>query len=248
MANIYLKENERIDDLEYKDLKIIQKTDGFCFGMDAVLLSDFSKNIKKGSKVIDLGTGTGILPILLSQKTNLEHIVGVEIQEEIAEMAKRSVTLNDLDNKIEILNTDLKKLHNIYEKGTFNVVVMNPPYKKNETGAKNENILKLISRHEIKANLEDFIKQASYLLIDKGEVYIVHRPERLVDLMELLRKYKLEPKILRFVQPNINTAANIVLIKAVKNGKQFLKLQNNLIIYDDNGNYTDEVLMIYNKK
>ena len=244
---IELKENERIDDLEFKGLKIIQNKEGFCFGIDSVLLSDFAKNIKKGSKVLDLGTGTGIIPILLCGKTELKKIVGVEIQEEVSNMAKRSIKLNNLENRFEIINENILNLNNIYKNQTFDVVVTNPPYKKNGTGIVNEDEKKIISRHEITAKLEDFIKIAKDLLKDKGEFYMVHRPERLVDILSILREYKIEPKELRFVYSNINKEPKLVLIKGVKNSKAFLKIDKNLYIYDEKGNYTKEILKIYNK-
>ena len=246
MENI-LKENERIDSLEFKDLKIIQNIDGFCFGMDSVLLSDFAKNIKKDSTVLDLGTGTGIISILLCGKTNLQKIIGIEIQEEVADMARRSAKLNNLENKFEVINENNINLNNIYDKQSIDVIVTNPPYKKKETGILNENKKKVISRHEITAELEDFIKVAKDLLKDKGEFYMVHRPERLVDILTLMRKNKIEPKILRFVYPNKNKESNLILIKGVKNAKPFLKIENNLYVYDENGNYTTEILKIYNK-
>ena len=244
---IELKENERIDDLEYKGLKIIQNKEGFCFGIDSVLLSDFAKNIKKGSKVLDLGTGTGIIPILLCGKTELKKIVGVEIQEEVSNMAKRSIKLNNLENRFEIINENILNLNNIYKNQTFDVVVTNPPYKKNGTGIVNEDEKKIISRHEITAKLEDFIKIAKDLLKDKGEFYMVHRPERLVDILSILREYKIEPKELRFVYSNINKEPKLVLIQGVKNSKAFLKIDKNLYIYDEKRNYTKEILKIYNK-
>ena len=243
-----LKENERIDDLEFKGYKIIQNSEGFCFGIDSVLLSDFAKNIRHNSKVIDLGTGTGILCILLSGKTKLKEIVGVEVQEEVAQMAKRSVELNGLENKITILNENILNLENIYEKGSFDAIVTNPPYKKEKTGIQNESEKKLISRHEITANLEDFIKVSKDLLKDKGEFYMVHRPERLVDIIYLMRKYKIEPKQIRFVAPKVGKEDNLVLIKGVKNAREFLKFEKTLYVYNEDGSYTDEILRIYNKK
>lgn len=244
---INLNENERIDDLELNNLKIIQNKDGFCFGMDSVLLSDFAKNIKKNSVVIDLGTGTGILPILLSAKTNSQKITGIEIQKDVACMAKKSILLNNLQDKIEIICENIKNLKNIYSTNSFDVVITNPPYKKQGTGGINETESKLISRHEITADLEDFIAISSYLLKDNGSIYMVHRPERLVDILFDLRKYKLEPKELKFVQPSINKSPNLVLIKAIKNAKPFLEIDNNLIIYKENGEYTKDLLKIYNK-
>ena len=242
-----LKENERIDDLEFKGYKIIQNEKGFCFGIDAVLLSDFAKDIKKGSKVIDLGTGTGILPILLSGKTELEKIIGVEIQEEVADMARRSVKLNLLENKIQIINENILNLEEIYGNEKFDVIVTNPPYKKQNTGIKNENEKKLISRHEVTANLEDFIRVSKNILKDKGLFFMVHRPERLVEIVSLMRKYKIEPKQIKFVAPNINKAPNLVLIKGIKNAQEFLKFDKVLYVYNEDGSYTKDILKIYNK-
>lgn len=242
-----LKENERIDDLEYKGLKIIQKNNGFCFGIDSVLLSDFAKNIRNNSNVLDLGTGTGILSILLSEKTNLNKIYGIEIQKDIADMAKRSIKLNNLENKIEIINTDIKDLENIFKNNYFDAIVTNPPYKNKDTGELNDNEYQYISRHETTAELSDFIKISFKLLKDKGSLYMVHRPERLVDIIYELRKNKLEPKNMRFVYSNLKKEPKLVLIKAVKNAKQFLKMEKPLIIYTEDGKYTEEILKIYNK-
>lgn len=246
--DIRLKENERIDNLEYKGLKIIQNKDGFCFGIDSILLSDFAKNIKKEARVLDLGTGTGIIATLLCGKTELSEIIGIEVQEEVYEMAKRSIQLNHLEDKFKMIQDNILNLNNYFEKNTFDVIVTNPPYKKKETGVQNEDTRKLISRHEIEANLEDFIKISKDMLKDKGEFYIVYRPERLVDLLTLMRKYKIEPKKIRFVYSNVNAVSKLVLVKGVKNARSFLKLEPNLYIYDENGNYTDEILRIYHKK
>lgn len=244
---INLEENERIDDLEINGLKIVQNEKWFCFGVDAVLLSDFAKKMKKGAKLLDLGTGTAILPILLSAKTDFEKAVGVEVQEELCKMARKSVMLNGLENKIEILCKNIKELNENFEKNTFDVIVTNPPYKKERSGIINENIQKVISRHEIEANLEDFIKISFDLLKDKGEFYMVHHPERLTDILFYMRKYKIEPKNLKFVFSRQNKIPKLVLIKGVKNAKDFLNVEPNLYIYDDNGNYTDEFLKIYGK-
>ena len=246
---IKLKENERIDDLEIKNMKIIQNKDGFCFGIDSVLLSDFAKEIKDNSKVVDLGTGTGILGILLCAKTNLKEILGVEIQEEVANMAQRSIELNNLKNRFKILNDNIKNIekNNINLKNNFDYVVTNPPYKKLNTGKINENEKKLISRHELTANLGDFIKTASFLLKDKGTLFMVHRPERLVDILEKMRKEKIEPKELKFIYPKINKEPNLILIKGVKNANPFLKIDKPLYVYNEDGNYTDDILKIYGK-
>ena len=245
--DIELEANERIDDLEFKNLKIIQNKDGFCFGIDSVLLSDFAKNIKKDSMVLDLGTGTGIIPILLCGKTKLKKVTGIELQEEVAKMAKKSIKLNNLEDKFNVINENILNLNKIYENQTFDVIVSNPPYKKKDTGITNENEKKIISRHEISASLEDFIKISKDLLKDKGEFYMVHRPERLVDIFELMRKYKIEPKILKMVYSYKNKEPKLILIKGVKNAKPFLKVESNLYIYEDTGKYTKEILKIYNR-
>ena len=245
---VKLKENERIDDLEYKGLKIIQNKEGFCFGIDSVLLSDFAKNIKKDSKVIDLGTGTGIIATLLCAKTELESIIGVEIQKEVCDMATRSIELNKLEDKFKIINEDINNLLKYYQKNSFDAVVTNPPYKKKNTGFKNNKENKLISRHEITADLKDFIKVSKELLKDKGEFYMVHRPERLVDILTIMRNYKIEPKILRMVYSDVGKEPKLVVIKGIKNAKPFLKVEKNLYIYNLDKKYTDEILKIYNKK
>ena len=245
--NIELKQNERIDDLEFKNLKIIQNKEGFCFGIDSVLISDFAKGIKKGAKVLDLGTGTGIIATLLCGKTELSEIVGVEIQEEVYEMANRSIKLNDLEEKFRIINDNIINLNKYFEKNTFDAIVTNPPYKKKDSGIENQDKRKLVSRHEIEANLEDFIKVSKDMLKDKGDLYIVHRPERLVDLLSIMREYKIEPKRIKFVYSNVNSVSKLVLVQGTKNAKPFLKVEKNLYIYDEKGNYTDEINKIYNK-
>ena len=243
-----IKENERIDDLEHDNLKIIQNKNGFCFGIDSILISDFAKDIKNNSVGADLGTGTGIIGILLSAKAKIKKIYGIEVQKDVADMARRSVELNGLENKFEVLNINIKNIGEKIERESLDFVVTNPPYKKLDTGKVNENEYKYISRHECSANLEDFISTSKYLLKDKGTLYMVHRPERLADLMELMRKYKIEPKKIRFVYSMVNKDASLVLIKAVKNARQFLKIEKPLIIYDENGEYTDEIYKIYNKE
>lgn len=243
-----LKENERIDDLEFEDLKIIQNTKGFCFGIDSVLLSDFAKNIKKNSTIVDLGTGTGIISILLSKKTEAKKIYGIELQEEVCDMASRSVLLNNLQDKIEIINKNIKNISDTLGINVCDVVVTNPPYKKYGTGLLNENDSKIISRHEKECTLEDVIKQSFKILKDKGLFYMVHRPDRLVDIIYLMRKYKIEPKEIRIVYSNIKSKAVLVLIKGIKNAGEELKVLSPLYIYNEDGTYTDEVLKIYNKK
>ena len=245
---IELKENERIDDLEYKGLKIIQNKEWFCFGIDSIILTGFARQTKKGSKILDLGTGTGIISILLSAKIENSLITAIEIQKEVAEMARRSVKLNKLENCIEIINEDIKNISAKLKKASFDVVITNPPYKEKNSGITNENNVKTISRHETTASLEDFIKIASEQLKDKGTFYMINRPERISDIFEYLRKYRLEPKEIRFVQPSAEKAPNEVLVKAVKNGGKFLKVREPLIIYDNNGKYSKEILQIYEKE
>ena len=243
-----LKENERIDDLEYKGLKIIQNKRGFCFGVDSVLLSDFAKEIKNNTKVVDIGTGTGIISLLLSKKTNVKKIYGIEIQAEVAHMAQRSVKMNNLEDRVEIINTNIKDVFEYLEPYSIDAIVTNPPYKKEKTGIINIDKTQIISRHEVECNLEDIISISYKLLKDLGEFYMVHRAERLVDIMVLLRKYKLEPKKIRFVHSKANDKPKLILIKAIKCAREYLKVEKPLIIYRDDGKYTDEILRIYEKK
>ena len=245
---VILKDNERIDDLQLNNLKIIQNKDGFCFGIDAVLLSDFAKDIRNNSTVLDLGTGTGIIGILLCAKTKLSKIYGIDIQKDVCDMAFRSVKLNNLENKFEIINTNIKELTNTFEEASFDAIVSNPPYKKDNSGLKNESETKLISRHEITASLENFILVSSKLLKSNGSIYMVHRPERLSDLFYLLKKYNLEPKKLRLVQSYQDSKPKLVLVKATKNAKSFLNIEEPLIIYNKDGSYTDEIFKIYSKE
>lgn len=246
--NLELKENERIDDLELNGLKIIQNKNGFCFGIDAVLLSDFAKDLPKNAKVLDLGTGTGILGILLCGKTKLSKVYGIEIQEKVAEMAKRSILLNNLSDRFEIINDNIKNLSNHFKNDYFDAIISNPPYKKDNSGIKNESKTKLISRHEITASLEDFISTSSKLLKNNCSLYMVHRPERLSELFFLLKKNNLEPKKLRIVQSYFDSKPKLVLIKATKNAKSFLSIEEPLIIYNTDGSYTDEIYSIYGKE
>ena len=247
-TNMEIKENERIDDLQFKGLKIIQNKESFCFGVDSILLTDFASKIKNGCKVLDLGTGTGVIAILLAAKTKLKHIIGVEKQTEMAELANRNVKLNNLGNKVKIVNLDVLNLSELYTKNSFDVVVTNPPYKKKNTGVINQTEKKYLARHELTATLEDFIKISNDMLKENGEFYMVHKPERLVDIISSMRLNNLEPKKLRFVFSNIHKEPSLILVKGVKGGKPFLKIEKNLYIYDENGNYTEEINKIYNKE
>ena len=213
-----------------------------------MLLSDYAKNIKKDAIVVDIGTGTGIIGLLLCKKAKLKKIYGVEIQEDVAKMAERSVQLNSLEDKFEIINIDINNISDKLDKNSFDVIVTNPPYKKKNTGLLNEEEKKLISRHEIKCTLEDIVKTSYKLLKSKGEFYMVHRAERLVDILYTLRNNKLEPKNIRFVHSKAGEKPKLILIRCVKDAKEYLKIENPLFIYDNNGEYTDEILKIYNKK
>lgn len=241
---INLKDGERIDDLNRNGYKIIQNKDKFCFGMDAVLLSGFAK-VKKGEQALDLGTGTGIIPILLEAKTEGEHFSALEIQEESAEMAKRSVSLNGLQDKIEIVTGDIKVASQIFGGATFDVVTTNPPYMNDNHGLKNPELPKAIARHEVLCSLDDVIREASKVLKPGGRFYMVHRPHRLVEIINTLTSYKLEPKRIKMVHPYIDREANMVLIEAVRGGKSMVKLEKPLVVYKEPGVYTDEIYDIY---
>lgn len=243
---IELAENERLDDLGIKNLKIIQNKDFFCFGIDSVILANYAKNLKQKSYVLDLGTGTGIIPTILCGKTNLNKIIGVEIQEEVCKMANKSIQYNNLQERFEIISDSILNLNNYFEKNTFDVVITNPPYKKKDTGIINITESKTLARHEITATLEDFIKIAKDMLKDKGEFYMVQRAERLVDICFYMRKYKIEPKEIRFVCSKPGQSPKLVLIKGKKNENAFLKIMPNLYIYDENGEYSQEIKEMYN--
>lgn len=237
-------ESERIDDLQYKGLRIIQKKDGFCFGVDAVLLANFA-DVKKNSSVMDLGTGTGIIAVLLAGKTLAKSVVGLEIQPEMAEMAARSVGLNNIGDRVRIVNGDLKEAPEIFGNASFDVVVANPPYMNSGGGLTNPSDAKAISRHEIKCTLEDVIRVSSRLLVPGGQLAMVHRPERLVDIVYLMRSYKIEPKYIRFVHPSPYKKANLLLIKGSRGGNPQLKMLEPLYVYDEKGNYSKEINEIY---
>ena len=244
---INLLPDERIDDLERNGYKIIQSSGRFCFGMDAVLLSGFTA-VKEGEDVIDLGTGTGIIPILLEAKTCGRHFTGLEIQAESANMAERSVKLNKLEKKINIVCGDIKEADRIFGKASFNVVTSNPPYMKDLHGIKNPDEEMAIARHEVKCTLDDVVKSAAALLKPKGRFYMVHRPHRLVEIINTFTKYRIEPKRIRFVHPYEDKEANMVLIEGLRGGKSMIKVESPLIVYDKSGKYTQEILRIYGKE
>ncbi|WP_245157093.1 tRNA1(Val) (adenine(37)-N6)-methyltransferase [Anaerovorax sp. IOR16] len=241
-----LMHGERIDEIGFGELCLIQKPQAFCYGIDAVLLASYAR-VKKNSRVCDLGTGTGIIPLILSHKTEASHIWGVEVQEDSYQRALRNVALNQLSDRLHMLHSDVLNVNKHLEKGSFDVVVSNPPYMGKVDGLKNVEEDKKIARHETSAGLEDFIAAAAYLLKELGDFYLVHRPSRLVDICYLGRKHRLEPKHIRFVSPNYKKKPNILLTHFVKYGKPELKFEDLLYVYEENGTYTKEILKIYER-
>ena len=242
--NIVLKENERIDDLQRNGYRIIQNQEKFCFGMDAVLLSGFAK-AKAGSRLLDMGTGTGIIPILMEAKTQAAHLTGLEIQEESADMARRSVLLNGLEDKITIVTGDIKEAGSLFDAASFDVITCNPPYMIGQHGLTNPDDAKAIARHEILCTLEDVISQAAGLLKPGGNFFMVHRPFRLAEIMVLLNRYKLEPKRMQLVYPFVDKEPNMVLIEANRGGRPRLSVEKPLVIYKEPGVYMPEIYDIY---
>lgn len=242
--SVEIKDYERVDDLHRNGYLIIQDPKRFCFGIDAVILSGFAK-VNKNEKVMDLCTGTGIIPILLEAKTEASHFTGLEIQKESAEMAVRSVKLNNLEDKINIDLGDVKNIDALYRPSSFDVVTVNPPYMNDGGGIKNGLTSKTIARHEVMCTLEDVISASQRLLVPQGRLYMVHRPHRLTDIIVTMRKYRLEPKTLRFVHSYYDREPVMVLIEAINNGKPMAKVMAPLIIYDKDRNYTEEIKKIY---
>ena len=242
--NPNLKEHERLDDLQRSGYQIIQDPERFCFGMDAVLLSGFAK-AKEGDRVLDMGTGTGIIPILMEAKTPASKLVGLEIQLESADMARRSVALNHLENKIEIVDGDIKEAASIFGAASFDVVTCNPPYMIGQHGIQNPDAPKAIARHEIHCTLEDVISQAAKLLKPGGHFYMVHRPFRLAEMISLMTQYRLEPKRMQLVYPYIDKEPNMVLIEGVRGGKSRMQVEKPLIVYKEPGVYMPEIYDIY---
>lgn len=244
MSDVKLNQGERIDDLQIKGYQIIQNSDGFCFGMDAVLLSDYAK-IRKNGLVMDLCSGTGIIPILLEAKYPVKYIEGLEYQEESVSMANRSILLNHQEGKIHFTRGDVREVREHYKSDSFDYVTCNPPYMVNTHGLTNGDYKKAIARHEILCNLEDVILAAKWLLKPAGHLIMVHRPFRLAEILYQLKVHKLEPKRIRFVYPYIDKEPNMVLIDAVKGGKQRITVDPPFIVYHKDGSYTEEIFKIY---
>ncbi len=239
-----LREGERLDDLQIKGYEIIQSPGRFCFGMDAVLLSSFV-SVKKNEKVLDLGTGTGILPILLEAKNGGSSYVGLEIQEESADMARRSVLHNCLEEKVHIVTGDIKEAAEIFGNASFDVVTTNPPYMMGKHGLKNNKEALYIARHEALCTLDDVLRESAKVLKVRGRFYMVHRPFRLPEIMAKMCQYKLEPKRMRLVYPHVDKEPNMLLIEGRKCGNPRMTVEPPLIVYEKDGSYTKELLKIY---
>lgn len=240
----FLKENERLDDLQRNGYRIIQNPDKFCFGMDAVLLSGFAR-VKCGENVLDLGTGTGIIPILLEAKTQASHLTGLEIQKESADMARRSVRLNHLEEKIDIVTGDIKEAELIFKAASFDVVTSNPPYMIGRHGIANPDAPKAIARHELLCTLDDVVRSAAKLLKPGGSFFMVHRPFRLAEIINVMTGYRLEPKRMRLVYPYADKEPNMVLIEGCRGGKPRMTVEKPLIVYKAPNVYTDEIYERY---
>ena len=243
-AQTVIHSHERLDELHRNGYKIIQDSGRFCFGMDAVLLSGFAK-VKPGEQALDLGTGTGIIPILLEAKTEGKHFTGLEIQPESADMASRSVAYNGLEDKINIVTGDIKDASKIFGASSFDVITTNPPYMIGQHGLKNEEDAKAIARHEILCTLDDVLRESAKILRPGGRFYMVHRPFRLAEILSAMVQYRIEPKRMQLVYPFVDKEPNMVLIEGLRGGKSRMTVEKPLIVYKEPGVYTDEIYDIY---
>ncbi len=229
-----LKPGERLDDLQIGGLELIQNPAGFCFGVDAVFLSDFVK-VKPGETVLDLGTGNGIIPILLSAKTGGKKFTGLEIQENTADMARRSVAYNHLEERVDIVTGDIKEAAEIFKPAFFDVITTNPPYMLSQHGLRNPDDAKAIARHEVLCTLDDILRESMRLLQDKGRFYMIHRPFRLTEIMIKMNHYKIEPKRIQFIHPYIDKEPVLVLIEGVRGARPRVTVEPPIIIYEGCG-------------
>ncbi len=237
-----------VNDLVYfKDIKIVQDKDYFNFSLDSVLLPNFVEIPKKTNKILDMCTGNAPIPLILSTKTNAK-IYAVELQKEVFALAKETIKINNLDNQIELINDNIKNLKKIFNTETFDIITCNPPYfKKQDDSIINDNKVKSIARHEIEMELEDVMIISKALLKNEGSLVLVHRTERLIEIIELMKKHNIEPKRMRLIYPKVNTESNLVLIDGRKNGKGGLKILPPLYIHNDDNSYTSEVLEMFGK-
>jgi tRNA1Val (adenine37-N6)-methyltransferase len=244
MKEIHLKPGERIDDLQRNGYGIIQNPEKFCFGMDAVLLTGFAKAGEQ-DVLLDLGTGTGIIPLLMSAKYHCAHLTGLEIQEESADMARRSVAMNGLEDKIDIVTGDIKEADQCFQSASFDCITCNPPYMIGKHGLANPEAPKAIARHEILCTLEDVVRVTAKLLKPGGHFFLVHRPFRLAEIMTTLSQYKLEPKRMQLVYPYVDREPNMVLVEAVRGGRPRMTVEKPLIIFERQGVYMPEIRDVY---
>ena len=236
--------HERVDDLQRNGYGIIQDPGRFCFGMDAVLLSGFAK-VKEGERVVDLGTGTGIIPILLEAKTAGAHFTWLEIQPESADMARRSVEYNGIGDRVSIVTGDIKEASRIFGAASVDVVTTNPPYMIGQHGMVNDADAKTIARHEVLCTLDDILRESARLLKPQGRFYMVHRPFRLAEIFCKMVEYHIEPKRMQLVYPYVDKEPNMVLIEGMRGGKSRITVEKPLIVYREPGKYTDEIYDIY---
>lgn len=239
-----LLEGERIDDLQCKGYEIIQDPKRFCFGVDAVLLAHYAR-VKEGDRVLDLGTGTGIIPILLNAITPGAHFTGLEIQAASVDMAKRSVLLNGIGDKVDIIEGDIKEAAALFDAASFQVITSNPPYMTNQHALQNDYEPKTIARHEVLCTLEDVVAAAAKLLVPGGRFYMIHKPFRLPEIISVMKEYRIEPKELRMIHPYVDKEPTMVMIGGVRGGRPMMKVAPPLVLYKEKNVYTDEVYKIY---
>ena len=244
MNSNLVHENERLDELHRNGYFIIQDPKRFCFGMDAVLLSGFAR-VKPGERALDLGTGTGIIPILLEAKTQGEHFSALEIQPKSADMARRSVLYNHLEDKIDVVTGDIKDASEIFGASSFDVITTNPPYMIGSHGITNGADAKTIARHEVLCDLDDILRESARILKPRGRFYMVHRPFRLAEIFSKMVQYKIEPKRMQLVYPYVDKEPNMVLIEGLRGGNSRLTVEKPLIVYKEPGKYTDEIYDVY---